>query len=367
MIKENNIINAFFIMLFVVLFFYILYIWSALIIPFLIALLFSFAIIWLSEFYKKFRIPAFFSMILSLWSYIFLFWLLWKMINSNIKDVISLLPTYQERLSDLYLSILNYFNISSNVDAYSLFQKIDISSIFSSVVSSVTSIFSNAWVILFYVMFILLEYRYFWEKIHMIFKSETQRHNAEKVINKIKSDVKSYFIIKTWISFMTWLLAYIIMSLVGLDFALFWAMMISLLNFIPNIWSIIAYSFPIVLSLIQFTTFYPLVILSSVFIWIEILMWNIIEPKFMWNKLNLSPLVIIISLWFWSSLWWITWMLLCVPLMVIINIVLSQFESTRWVAILLSQNWELDVYDEKVEQERKSLINKLTKKLKKWK
>lgn len=366
MSRDNSFVNMFFILLFIVVLFYLLNLWASLIIPFFIAILFSFAIIWLSEFYKSFKIPAFISMFLSLWTYIFIFWLIWKMINSNIKDVIDLMPLYQERISDIYLNILTYFNISSgNVDAYSIFKKIDLSSMITSVVSSVTSIFSNAWIILFYVLFILLEYRYFWEKINGIFKDPKQRKNTLDVIAKIKWDIKSYFVIKTFVSLLTWFLSYLIMLSFGLNFALLWAMVIFLLNFIPNIWSIIAVFFPIVLSLIQYDSLYPFVFISAWLVWVQVLMWNIIEPKFMWNKLNLSPLVILISLWFWASIWWIVWMMLCVPLMVIINIILAQFDSTRWLAILLSQSWEIEVYDEKVQIERKDILNNITKKFKK--
>jgi len=366
MSRENNFVNMFFILLFIVVLFYLLNLGSSLIIPFLIAVLFSFAIIWLSEFYKKIKLPWFIAMFLSLGTYIFIFWLIWKMINTNIKDVINLMPLYQERISDIYLTILTHFNIPpSNVDAYSLFKKVDLSNIITSVVSSVTSIFSNAWIILFYVLFILLEYRYFWEKINSIFKDPKKRENTLNIINKIKRDIKSYFVIKFFVSFLTWLFSYFVMLSFWLNFALLWAMVIFLLNFIPNIWSIIAVFFPIVLSLIQYNTIYPFIFISTWLIWVQVLMWNIVEPKFMWNKLNLSPLVILISLWFWASLWWIVWMILSVPLMVIINIILAQFDSTRWLAIILSQNGELEVYDERVQDERKDIINNLTKKFKK--
>lgn len=343
--QDYNFVNIFLTILSVFLAFYLLYIGASLIIPFIIALLFSFAIIWLSDFYKKFKIPWFFSMILSLWTYIFIFWIIWKMINSNIQDVINLLPVYQSRLSSLYISFLEYFKIPPTVDAYSLFQEIDITSIFASVVTSITSIFSQAWIIFFYVLFILLEYRYFWEKMKLIFPA-SKKENLLFTIQKIKKDVKSYFLIKSIVSFSTGFLSYLAMAVIGLDFALFWAMLIFLLNFIPNVWSVIAVSFPVVLSLIQYDSLYPFIYLLTFLVWIQVMMWNIIEPRFMGNKLNLSPLVIIISLWFWWSLWWIVWMLLSVPLMVIINIILSRFESTRFLAIMLSEKWELDVSDE---------------------
>lgn len=367
--KENSFITVVFILLFIVVLFYILSIGASLIIPFVIAVLFSLAIIGLSDFYKKigykkFKIPWFLAMIFSLATYIVIFWVIGKMMNSNIQEVIALLPKYQERLSSLYIQGLNYFQIPPTIDAYSVFQKIDIATQFTNVVSSITSIFSNAGLIFFYVMFILLEYRFFSEKIQLMFKTPQKRTTAIELIDRIKGDIKSYFLIKTIVSFTTASIAYLFMVLFWLDFALFWAMIIFFLNFIPNVWSIIAYSFPVILSLIQFDNFYTTFVLLGIFIGIEVLMGNIIEPKFMGNKLNLSPLVILIALGFWGSIWGIVGMLLSVPLMVIINIILSKFETTRPIAVLLSEKWELDVNDEEnVTLTKKELIQNVKKKI----
>jgi len=132
-------------------------------------------------------------------------------------------------------------------------------------------------------------------------------------------------------------MSYLVMWLFDLDFALFWAMLIFLLNFIPNIGSFIAVCFPLILSLVQYESYYPFFFLLIVLSSIQILMGNIIEPRFMGNRLNLSPLVIIMALGFWGTLWGIIGMLLCVPIMVIVNIILSKFPSTRPIAILLSE------------------------------
>ncbi|MGE4444424.1 MAG: AI-2E family transporter [Candidatus Altimarinota bacterium] len=367
--NETNFLNLFLVLVFIVLLFYILKVGADLIIPFIIALLFSFAIIGLSDFYKnigigKYKIPAFFAMILSLGTYVFIFWLLGKMINTNIQDVIKLLPIYQERVSSLYMSLLHYFNIPSSVDAYSLFQKIDISSLFTSLISSITGIFSKAGIILFYVLFILLEYRFFGEKIQLMFQDGNKRENAFQTLEKIKSDVKSYFLIKAMVSVVTGFLSYLVMIIFGLDFALFWAMSICLLNFIPNVGSVIAVSLPVILSLIQYDSLYPFLFIFSGLIGIQILMSNIIEPRFMGNKLNLSPLVIVISLGFWGIMWGIVGMLLSVPLMVIMNIIFSKFEATRPVAILLSEKGELDVHASRdVSQNKKELLDNVKKRL----
>ncbi len=345
MIKKQwgPLLNIALLMIIFLIVFYILYIWASLIIPFIIAVLFSFAIVGLSHTYKSFNIPPFIAFTMSLATYVLIFWLIWRMIWSNIEELYDKLPFYQDNIIAIISSVFAFFGISEPTSLNSFLQEIDISKVFSLVIDTVTSIFSSAGIILFYVMFILLEYRHFKEKLNLMFTSPTRKKEIFEILEKIKRDIKSYFVIKTTVSFITWFFSYIIMLSFGLDFAIFWAFLVFLLNFIPSIWSVIAVSFPVMLSLVQFDSYYSIIFMWWFLIWIQIMMWNIIEPKFMGNKLNLSPLVIIISLWFWGSIWWIVGMLLAVPIMVIINIILAKIPATKPVAILLSEKWDLQV------------------------
>lgn len=341
--ETNKLLDSTLIIIVLFIIFYVLYIWASLIIPFIIAILFSFAIIWLSNFFKSYRIPAFISFILSLSTYIFIIWWLWKMLNSNIQDLVRLLPEYETRISEMISEVFSYFHIPEPSSLAELLNQLDLQYLFTIILSWFTSIFSSTWIILFYVLFILLEYRYFKEKLNLMISDNVNKKHVFDTIDKIKRDIKSYFVIKTIVSLITALLSYIIMKLFWLDFAIFWSLLTFILNFIPNIWSIIAVILASLFSLIQFDSYYTFLLIISGLTSIQILMWNIIEPKYMWNKLNLSPLVIIISLWFWWTLWWIVWMLLSVPIMVILNIIFSKIPSTRSIAILLSEKWELQI------------------------
>lgn len=360
MLKKGNsfIVNFGFIIVLLFILFYILYIWANLLIPFIIALLFSFAIIWLSNFYKKLRIPAFIAFILSLFSYIGIFWLIWKLIWTNIDELIKGLPLYQARILEIYSATFDFFGIPEPASITELLKEVNLQYVFTLVIWWFTSIFSKMGIILFYVMFILLEYRYFKDKLYLMIVNNSQKMEILETLEKIKKDVKSYFVIKTIVSFFTAVFSYLVMTFFWLDFAIFWSMLVFILNFIPNIWSIIAVLFPSLLSLVQpWFSLYDSIFMISGLTWIQIMMWNIIEPKFMWNRLNLSPLVIIISLWFWWTLWWIVGMLLSVPIMVIINIILAKIPITRPIAIFLSEKWELQIDDwEELSKSRKKLL-----------
>ena len=148
-------------------------------------------------------------------------------------------------------------------------------------------------------------------------------------------------LVKFFTSFLTAIITYIIMESVNLDFSLFWAILIFLLNFIPTIGSIVASIFPILLSLLQYNnTFVPFTIISVGIITTQLIIGNIIDPKLTGNSLNLSPLVLILSLVVWGHIWGIMGMFLSVPIMIIITITLFEFPQTKKIAILLSRDGE---------------------------
>ena len=348
-----------------VMFFYILYIGAGIIIPFIIAVLLSFAILSLSWFFQKKWIPNVLSFLLSLFTYFLIFWLISWIINSNIQQIMALAPEYQTKLQN----IVNSFETTFNIDKWVLYERvfswIDIPSILTNTVSGVTSIFKNTGIIFFFVIFILLESRFFFDKLDIALWREKTR--VMWIIRQIGTDIKYYFVIKTWVSLVVWAVSYIILVAFGVDFALFWAFLIFLLNYIPNIGSIIAVCFPVLFSMVQFGewTYYITLWLLACLTTVQVLMWNYVEPQFMGNKLNLSPLVILISLLFWGTIWGIPGMLLSVPLMVIINIVLAHIKMTQPLAVVLSEKGNINFVDAIGKKKKgKKMMKDIKKKLK---
>ncbi len=156
------------------------------------------------------------------------------------------------------------------------------------------------------------------------------------VLGAISASIQRYFVIKLFVSALTAGAAYAVMKFVGLDFAETWAILAMLLNFIPNVGSAVATILPAVVALVQFDTLGPFLIIVLGISAIQIIVGNFIEPQLMGRSLNLSPLVIILSLTFWAFVWGIVGMLLSVPIMVMVLIVCSHVPAWRPVAILLS-------------------------------
>jgi len=155
-------------------------------------------------------------------------------------------------------------------------------------------------------------------------------------IHRIDRDIRVYIRIKTTLAVATAAFAYTVMAWVGVDFAAFWAVMVFFFYYIPTVGSILAIAAPAVLALVQFDHLTPFLIVLLVFGTIRIVTANVIEPTIMGRTLNLSPLVVIVSLVVWGTIWGVVGMFLCVPIMVVALIVLAQFETTRPLAVLLS-------------------------------
>ncbi|MDC0506085.1 AI-2E family transporter [Candidatus Gracilibacteria bacterium] len=365
--KHNNFINISFGIITAVLVFYVLGTGKSFIIPFVIALLLSFAIIGLSNFYKSFKIPAFISFTLSIFTYGAIFWLVGKIIEANYDDFVKLAPEYFETISGIVQTlgdrVFGFLDIEKPESFRQLFSNVNPAQLFNRISSGVLEITGQLGIIIFYTLFLLLEYRYAPSKLDLMFSDGLAKKKIFNVLNQIQSDVKSYFVIKASVSFFVGLFSYTIMMIFGLEFAIFFAFIIFLLNFIPNIGSIIAVLFPVLFSLVQFESLYLTSIFLALMIGVQILMGNFVEPKFVGNKLNLSPLVIILSLVFWGKLWGVAGMFLSVPIMVIINIVLAAIPSTRSLAILFSEKGVLKLSDDDVNTTTKKLVKDLKKKL----
>lgn len=196
--------------------------------------------------------------------------------------------------------------------------------------------------ILLYTAFMLVERGRFLRKITQIAGPQNASAIVSDVIDDIGHLVRQYISIKTLTSLLVAGVSYVIMVVLGVDFAAFWALLIFALNFIPIIGSIVAVALPVVLALVQPGGGLVLAGLTLALLFTaEQIVGSLVEPRLLGKSLNLSPLVILLSLASWGTLWGFPGMLLCVPITVAIMIVLSQFDTTRPIAVLLSDNGEI--------------------------
>lgn len=262
-----------------------------------------------------------------------------SIVTDNVGEVIVRAPMYQENLRAILNGIDGRFHIKVLAYVNDFFQNMSFQTILVNLYGTFSSLTSNAFIIALYVTFLFLEQRVMTLKMRALFPLDTHYALASDIISQIVEDTQTYIGIKSAMSFITATASWVVMKIVGLDFAEFWALLIFFLNFIPNIGSMIATLFPALLALVQFQqSLVPFAIICLGITSIQFMVGNLLEPKFLGKQLNLSPFVILISLSIWGALWGLLGMFLAVPIMVILMIVFSHFEKTESIAILLSQN-----------------------------
>lgn len=196
-------------------------------------------------------------------------------------------------------------------------------------------------IIVIYLIFILVEEFIFRKKINFIYQNAKNFEEMKKVIDQMNNSIKRYITVKTFASFLTALLAYLALLLLGVDFPLLWAFIIFVFNFIPYIGSFIATLLPSAFAALQHNAL-------SYFIWTflliqlaQTLVANVIEPRIVGKSLNLSPLVVFVTLTIWGTIWGVLGMIIAVPVTSILVIVMAQFPNTRYVAVLLSESGDI--------------------------
>lgn len=335
------------ILLFLIL--YILKTGQAIFLPFVVALFFWLLTYILSSAYSeifvdKLKLPLWtrhFSRFLSIITIAGIVYFIGIGIETNINDVYQAFGSYQKNMDAVFDKIQSMFGIEHKITFANIANDIDIPQAINSVVQGFASFLSQSLMVLVYLLFILLEEKSFSKKIPQIFSSKKKENDMKKMFDKIYSKIEVYMTVKLFTSFLTGLLGYIVMRFVHLDFAMFWAILMFLFNFVPTVGSIISSVFPIMLALLQFNgDLVSFSIVSIGIITIQLLIGNIVDPKIMGKRLNLSPLVLILSLVIWGSIWGVVGMFLCVPIMIIITIVLLQIPSTKKFAMLLTQDGE---------------------------
>ena len=264
-----------------------------------------------------------------------------ELLYINMSQLISNLDLYEQNfvLAMQELSVVTGFDVTTQVENYTA--QTDFTDIVSQMINTATTLFGDAFLILIYLIFLLIEETIFDKKMEAFYPSESVREKKFKLLNKMDRNIGRYLLLKTFVSFITGLLSYAVLLALGIESPIFWAMLIFVLNYIPTVGSLIATIFPAVFAILQYGELAPFVyVLISVGV-IQIIVGNIIEPKMMGNSLNMSPLVVILSLTIWGAIWGVMGMILSVPITVMMIIVCEEIPNLKFIAIALSESGEL--------------------------
>ncbi|PVZ69800.1 hypothetical protein DC094_09875 [Pelagibaculum spongiae] len=246
------------------------------------------------------------------------------------------LPFYQQRIQDEASGIIDLLE-KYGIDPPGLDQvkdQIDPSGIMDLVAQVLTGlggVFTNAFLILLTVIFILFEASSLPKKIHFALENA---HTTLDGFDRFTTGVNRYLAIKGIVSLMTGVFITGWLMFIGVDHAILWGLLAALLNFVPNIGSIIAAVPAVLLAFIQLGGSEALFAAFG-YVLVNLVMGNVVEPRWMGRGLGLSTLIVFLSLVFWGWVLGPVGMLLSVPLTMIVKIALESNPQTLWMAIML--------------------------------
>jgi predicted PurR-regulated permease PerM len=286
------------------------------------------------------KIPRAVSILFILITSFFIIYLLGLLFYSSGKTFASEFPKYGHKISSILTSIQEQLKITfPKWETVNLFGQLDINKIGGFLLSSLGPFFSfiaNLFLVFIFIIFILAGRGNIKAKVEKSFSKERSSQIID-VIQKIDTQIQKYLAIKTIVSFVTGILSTVVLMIFGVDFAIVFGFFIFILNYIPNIGSLIATALPLTIAVFQFETLWPafwiLIILGS----IQMIIGNFIEPRVMGKGLGLSTLVVLFFLFFWGWMWGIPGMILAVPTAATIKIVCINIPPLSFVGELMSK------------------------------
>ena len=353
-----------------VLFFAVMKVTASIIVPMVIAFFIFILINPMLSRMDKLRVPRLLSMLIVLLIvaavFVLFLYIFFVMVNMLMRPDTGI-SAYAARVAQLDMAASAWLApyLDENPETFSLLSWLNINwysvliSGLSSVSSKFISVLSDALLVFLYLMFIILERQTVMPKLLAALpRGKVQR--ASQMVERMNRQTSRYLLTKVIISVATGIMFYFASIISHLDFALVWGVLAVILNFIPTIGSIVCTAGTIIMAIIQFAPDWGNIIyVTLLMISIEMVLGNIIDPRLQGVQLNISPLVILVSLAIWGYVWGIPGMFLAVPLTSIIQIICANVPSLRPIAIMLSEGrYYRKDYDRK--RKRKKLVHEET-------
>lgn len=303
-------------------------------IPFMLAFLLALLLAPVIKAGERYRLPPFIMVIFVLVTLASTCLPLGILLNSKLQGMMQLLPGYYGKLVSIGQTLLVEFNVPKD-----FWQEINWYNTVGRYLSGMTGFMlhwlSSLVMVMIILVFMLLESPYMDNRLRMAFKGTTGVIVGE-IGEKIVTQISKYLRTLAVISFATGTCVWIALTLLGIDFALTWGVLAFFLNFIPTIGSIVASIPPILIALVQYyPNWIPAALTLLSLLAIQMTIGNIMTPKIMGDALDLSPVVILVSLLFWGLIWGFSGALLSVPIAVMIKIICENIPRLHFVAMLM--------------------------------
>ena len=307
---------------------------GAAILPLIIAWLFSFLIGPLVNFMTDRKVPATLAVFIVLICLVGVIYLSGTFLYTRLTAFAAAYPKYHSRMTELIATLTSQLNLGFDPLAGINWGQ-NVGRFLVTLSGSIFAFASKLVLVVIFLFFILLGKPFFKYKIRKTFPDD-RANQLSQITLSITGQIRRYLSWQFLISFCTGCLVWLALSLIGVDFAVTWGALAFFLNFIPTVGSIVASIPPILLALVQFyPNFWPGVIAFFALLSIQLSIGNGIAPKVLGDQLNLSPVVILLSLLFWGWLWGIVGALLSIPITAAIKIVCENIEPLQPISVMM--------------------------------
>jgi len=308
---------------------------ATLLVPFTVALFIAVLSLPLLTWLERHRVPRSLAVLITVLADVLVLVLLALLVTGSVQGFAEAVPRYRAMLNTMATDMAVLLE-ERGIEGVTLVPQEwlkpgELMDMVAATLLGTVRILSNVFLVVLTVVFVLLEVTGFSGKLGRAFGV-----SQEELVrfSRITSEVQRYLGFKTLVSVATGILAGTVTAVAGVDFPILWGLVAFLLNYVPNIGSIIAAVPPMLLALIQFGVGRALAVAIGYAV-INVILGNLLEPYLMGRKLGLSTLVVFCSLVFWGWMWGPIGMLLSVPLTMVVKIMLEHTEDLRWVAVLL--------------------------------
>ncbi|QTD58833.1 AI-2E family transporter [Acinetobacter towneri] len=346
---QNTLRIAVYLLLFIILFGWLLKVAQSFLLPVLMSIISVYILATLTDWLGNFPVlkhsPEWMRRLMVLIGFIISMFAFSHILIITGEQILISAPNYQANLEKMLQSFSSRFSWAQGLDLSVLreliFERISVQSFISYMIGAVSSFTSIVVLIIVYAMFLIAEKGRFSSRLSLAFPSQGAKRTKYLIMN-INKKIGDYLAVKTLINIILATISVIILWLFGVEHAIFWALIIGILNYIPYIGSLLGVVFPVTLTLVQFGSIQMTLAVAVLLTMAQMYVGNVLEPKMIGKEINLSPFVVLISLSLWSSLWGISGAILAVPLTSVFVIIFAEFESTRPFTLLLMDDVEQD-------------------------
>ena len=325
---------------------FVLHLLKAILLPFVVAVFLSQIFMPGMVALRRYRVPtgvAILLMLIAVSAVLFAFsWV----IVSSIQSFRDSLPRYEERLGGLVEGAIARLvstipMLREPVERFRWQEAVEVSSLTGMLAAGAGSFllfFNEIFLVMLYLVFLLSGSESFPAKLERALMDRAER--VADVISNIEAQVRKYLVTKTFVNMINGLLVTLLLAMFGVDFAPLWGFVTFIAHYIPHVGAVLSVGLPAVFILLQFDSLGWALLIAALNLALQFAIGNVIEPRIVGHSLDLSPVLVLLSLIFWGWLWGPWGMILAVPITSTIKIVCENIEALHPLSVLMSGSAE---------------------------